>query len=126
MGSIRQRNNRQGKTIYDVEIRRKGQPTAYRSFSRLTDARCWLQDIESDLRAGRYQPQAEAQRHTLTEAIQRYLKEDRAQKLKTYSDQMRQLLWFERLIGHKPLSEISPGFYVVLRHCPHTLESQHN
>lgn len=60
MGSIRERTNRQVKTIFDAKVRHKAFPSAYRSFTRLTDARFRVSDLESNFRARRYQPQAEA------------------------------------------------------------------
>ena len=115
MRSIRQRTNRQGKIIFYAEVRHKGLPTAYQSFTRLTDARFWISDIESNFRAGRYQPQAEAQRHTLADAIDRYLEEARAKRLKSYADHKRAINWFRREIGLKPLAEVTPALLCELK-----------
>ena len=115
MGSIRERTNHQGKTVFYAEVRRKGFPTAYQSFTRLTDARFWIQDMESNLRSGRYQPQTEAPRHTLADAIDRYLNEDRAKRLKSYIDVKRALGWFSNLAGHTLLSEVTPALLCELK-----------
>ena len=59
MGAIRERKNKKGKTVYYAEIRRKGIPTACKSFSRLTDAKMWIQEVETSMRGGRYLPLVE-------------------------------------------------------------------
>lgn len=109
MGSITERKTNQGKIVFDAEIRRRGYPTAYKTFKRRTDARCWLQDIESSMRAGSYTPQAESQRHKLAEAIERYILEELPKKPRSYRNQKRELLWFKERIGAKPLGEVSPA-----------------
>ena len=68
MGTIRQRKDRLGKTVFDAEVRHKGFPMAYRTFFRLTDARFWVQDIEANMRAGRVRYLSDNERERLLEA----------------------------------------------------------
>jgi len=109
MAAIRERKNKKGKIIYHAEIRRKGRSAICKSFNRLTDAKAWIQETETNLRTGRYVPQAAAQRHRVSEAIQRYINEELPKKPKSYVNQKRELLWFESEIGSSLLSEISPS-----------------
>lgn len=115
MGTITERKTGKGKIVYDASIRRRGSPTAYKSFKRRTDARCWLQDIESSMRAGAYLPQAEAQRHKLAEAIDRYITEELPKKPRSYRNQKRELLWFKARIGEKFLSEVTPAILTEIK-----------
>ena len=109
MGTIKKRDTRSGKPVFDAMVRRKGLPPTYKTFKRLTDARLWIQDIESDARAGRYLPTAEAAHYSLSEAIDRFIKEELPIREKISApDQERQLLWLKKLFGYKLLSECSP------------------
>jgi integrase len=110
MGAIRERKNKKGKTVYYAEIRRKGIPAACKSFSRLTDAKIWSQEVETSMRSGRFLPLAETQRHTLADAIKRYeIEELLKKKPKTHTEQNRQLDWFKAQIGPRTLAELSPA-----------------
>ncbi len=110
MGTIKKRETGKGKAVFDATVRRKGLPSTYKTFKRLTDAKLWIQDIESDMRAGRYQPEAEAAHHTIAEAVDRFIREElpRRQRVSA-ADQERQLLWLKELFGYKLLSEFSPA-----------------
>lgn len=96
-----------GETVYRVKIRMKGFPPQSATFARLTDARAWAKDIESDIRHGRHFKTFEAKRHTLAELIERYQtgilpgKKDAAQ-------QTRQLAWWKGRLGARLLSDLEP------------------
>ena len=109
MASITQRKTAKGKIVYDRATRRKGSPTTYKIFSRLTDARYWAQDIESKMRTGAYFLETEAQRHTFSQAIDRYIAEELPKKPNSYRNQKRELIWFKEQAGTKMLSEVTPG-----------------
>jgi hypothetical protein len=94
MGTIKERKTTRGKLLYDAEVRHKGMPTAYKTFDRRTDARAWINDLEADMRHGRHPPQAEAQRHTLSEAIDRFVTEELSKKRRYYVDQRLEVFWF--------------------------------
>ena len=115
MGTIKKKESK-GKTYFYAEVRRKGLPPAYKSFRRLTDAKTWIQDVEASIRAGRYQPQTEAPRHTLAEAIDKFIEEEMPRRgLLSAADQKRQLLWFKEEIGWKLLSDVSPSLLSTVR-----------
>ena len=108
MGTIKKRETNKGKFVFDATVRRKGLPSTYKTFKRLTDAKLWIQDIESDMRAGRYQPEAEAAHHTIAEAVDRFIREEIPRRQRVSSaDQERHLLWLKELYGYKLLSEFS-------------------
>ena len=73
MANIEKRVAQDGKISFRVKVRLKGFPTQTASFQRLTDARKWAQQTEVSLREGRYFKITEARRHTLAEAIDRYM-----------------------------------------------------
>ncbi len=116
MGTIKKVKNRKGDLVFDATVRRKGLPPSCKRFKRLTDARRWIQDVESDIRAGRYQPKSEAARHTLAEAIDRFIEEEIPRRQRVNSlDQKRQLLWLKGLWGYKLLCEVSPSLLIETR-----------
>ena len=56
-----------------------------------------------------YQPQIEAQRHTLAEAIDRFIQEETPKGKKSFKDQKRQILYFKERIGFRLLSDTTPA-----------------
>ena len=55
MGSIRDRNLKNGGIRYQAEVRLKGHPTLTAMFDRKTDAKNWIQKTEADIRCDRQQ-----------------------------------------------------------------------
>jgi integrase len=71
MAAIEKRTTSNGKTSYRVKVRIKGFPPETASFVRLTDAREWGRNTESDMKAGRHFGQSK--RHTFNELADDYL-----------------------------------------------------
>jgi integrase len=67
MATIRKRGNR-----YHVQIRKKGQPTLTRSFSKKADALTWAKTLESEIERGVFLDTSKAERTTLATLIDRY------------------------------------------------------
>ena len=89
MASFEERNLKNGKKVYRVRVRLKGQPTERATFDRLTDARKWAASIESSIREGRHFKTAESKKHTLGEMIDRYIRDILPKK----SDSMQSDQW---------------------------------
>lgn len=109
MALIEKRNAKDGTTTYRARIRLKGHREQNASFERLTDARKWAQDTESAIRDGRHFKTSEAKRHTLSELIDRYVRDVLPHKPKSEKDQRRQLEWWKARIGDKLLSDVTPA-----------------
>ena len=73
LAQIRERIKKNGKKTFFVRIRLKGKPEATASFERLTDARLWAQHTETAIRDGRYATTVEAQKHTVSDLVERYI-----------------------------------------------------
>lgn len=108
MANIEKRKTSNNETTYRVKIRLKGHPTQTATFKRLTDAKIWTQQTESAIREGRYFKTSEAKKHTLAEAIDRYLQNILPKKSKSMSDQTTQFTWWKDTIGHKMLADVTP------------------
>jgi integrase len=114
MATIETRTSSDGKTHYRVKIRLKGYPTQTATFERKTNARKWAQQVETAIREGRHFRTVEAKRHTLTELLDRYIREVLPAK-KSAKDQRRHLLWWQSQIGDYVLADITPALVVACR-----------
>jgi len=108
MAQIRERTRKNGKKSFLVRIRMRGKPEATASFDRLTDARIWAQQIETEMRDGRYIKTAEAQKHTVSDLVERYIRDVLPRKVKVGRFYAIQLGWWKRQIGDVLLSELTP------------------
>jgi integrase len=108
MATIEKRTHEEGVT-YRVKVRLKGYPTQTASFARLTDAKRWAQHTESAIREGRHFKKSESKRHTLTEAIDRYIKEILPNKPRSARSQALQLAWWKTQLGDYALGDITPA-----------------
>lgn len=104
MGYIHERPPKKGRTHYQVEIRRKGHPTLFRTFHRKTDAEKWMHKTEADLCSGRYQVYLEGRQRTLRDAIERYRQTHKISVVKRGH-----LDWWQKELGSYFLSEIRPA-----------------
>ncbi len=109
MASIKERKDKDGKTRFYVQIRLKGHKPQCDSFTRVTDAKKWIQDTEAAIRDGRYFKTNESKKHTLSEMIDRYVKSVLPTKEKCIQRQGNQLSWWKQQIGHKLLSDVTPA-----------------
>jgi len=114
MATIRQRTNSKGETKYHVQIRLKGHPTETASFSRLTDAKRWVQNTESAIREGRHFKTAIAKQKTLEEAINRYFADVLSHR-KNPANQITYLNWWKSQIGGYALADVSAAIIVEAR-----------
>ena len=114
MALIEKRMTDDGKISYRVRIRIKGSPQESATFARLTDAKKWVQSIESAIRENRHFKVTEAKRHTLSELIDRYCVNVLPNK-KSAKTQFQQLNWWKTKIGSRPLSDITPSLIAEYR-----------
>ncbi len=95
---------------FEVErARLKGYPTQTASFKRKTDARRWVQQTETAILEGRHFKTAEPKKRTLSELIDRYIKQVLPNKPKSLEKQRAQLLWWKQQLGPYALADITPA-----------------
>ncbi len=112
MANIEKRTSGTGKISYRVKVRLKGHPYQTASFDRLTDAKRWAQSTEAAIREGRHFRTVEAKRHTLSELIDRYIRDvlpHKGSNAKQIKIQTTQLLWWKEQLGAYSLADISPA-----------------
>lgn len=121
MANIEKRTSQNGDVSYRAKIRLKGFPTESATFSRLTDAKKWVQDTESAMRNNRYFQSHEAKKHTLAELIDKYIKTILPRKPKSQEVQTAQLNWWKQKIGCKTLLDVTPA---ILTECREKLQTE--
>ena len=103
MASIIERKASDGTIAFFARVRRKGGKVACASFKRKADAKQWIIETEKAVLDGRYFERAEERKHTLTDAIERYLVDAPSDKIR-----QSQLKRWESEIGYMMLAEITP------------------
>ncbi len=109
MATVRKRTTSKGKTRYQVEVRLKGSPPLRNTFARKAAAREWASRIESEIRAGRLLPRLEAEKHTVSEAIERFRRERAGDYATNWRNQNRMLTWWEKRQGSVVLGQLTPA-----------------
>lgn len=107
MATTEIRKGRDGKVSYRVKIRLDGHRPVSATFDRKTDAKQFIQDTESSMRAGRYFKTSESRRRTLADLIDRYTRDVLPRKPKAIKDQTCQLNWWKQDLGHLFLLDVT-------------------
>lgn len=107
MATIEKRTTADGKTSYRVKIRMKGEKPVTATFDKLTDAKTWGSQTETEIRQGRYFQKAEGRKHTLGGLITAYLPE--VEKKKDARNAKRHLEWWKERVGEKCIADITPA-----------------
>ncbi len=115
MANIEKRTTKAGQTSYRVKVRLKGYPAQSATFERLTDARKWAQQTEAAIREGRHFKTTEAKKHTLREAIDRYLQFVMPNKPKSERCQAGQLAWWKDNLGDYSLADSTSALIAQCR-----------
>lgn len=115
MVNIEKRTTQDGTTSFRVKIRLKGFPTQSATFDRLTDARKWVQQTEAAIREGRHFKTTESKRHTLGDAIERYINDVIPTKPKNTVNQVGQLKWWKDNLGDYSLADVTPALIAQYR-----------
>lgn len=108
MATITPRKNKTGNVSFQAKVRLKGNPPTSATFSRLTDAKIWVQKTETLIREGRYFTSSEARKRSVAELIDRYIKDVLPGKKDKVSPK-RQLGWWKARIGHLMLADVTPA-----------------
>ena len=108
MATITERRTEHGERHYQVKVRLKGYPPQAATFRRKKEAERWAQATEAALRERRYFKAAEAERRTVGEVIDRYLREILPTK-RGSRKQRGQFLWWHAELGALTLADLTPA-----------------
>lgn len=115
MASIKKRVGKL-KTTYLVEVRIKGYPHQRASFDKLTDAKRWAAQTETEIKDGKHFKTTEAKRHTLSDLVDRYIEKVLIPtKPGQIGHQKSQLLWFKEKIGVYTLADVTTAILIKCR-----------
>jgi hypothetical protein len=117
MARIKTRTATDGTARYTAEVRLKGYPAQTATFKRKTDATKWIQNTESAIREGRHFKTTESKKHTLGDAIERYIVDIAPTKFKPNELRIRIpiLNWWKSQIGYCLLSDLSVKDFAACR-----------
>lgn len=107
MPTIRVKKDKDGNPRYHVQIRKKGVRPVTATFPRKTDAVHWARNTEAAIDEGRHFKTAEAKRHTVGEAIDRYINNELIHKPKLLTDQTHQLKCWKQLLGELSMADLT-------------------
>ncbi|WP_256360727.1 tyrosine-type recombinase/integrase [Methylomonas koyamae] len=119
MATIQQRPGKDGKPRYTATIRIKGQKekSISASFTRLTECKDWITRTEAAIKENRHFKTNESKKHTLGEAIDRYLADVAPLKFKPNELRIRGpiLEWWKSEIGYCRLSDLTAKDFAACR-----------
>jgi hypothetical protein len=115
MAAIETRRNADGAIGYRAKVRLRGFPSQSATFERKTDAKEWAKQTEASIREGRYFKTAEAKKHTISDFIDRYLREIEKKNPKRFVDVKKLLNWWRKEIGSYLLSDLTRTLIVEQR-----------
>jgi len=116
MASITKRMAKNGDVTYRALIRKRGCPAQSATFKSITKAREWERQTEAAIVEGKYFGRLKAQKHTIGEAIDRYIKRN-LPLLKPYTayNWLPKLNWWKEAIGWRRLSDLTPALLIETR-----------
>lgn len=106
MAAIEKRQAEDGSTSYRVKIRLRGHEPVSATFDRLTDAKTWAAQTETDIKSNRYF--GASKRHTVAEVFDRY-EAEAVPALKSARDVKLRIAYWRKAIGHLLLSDLNGG-----------------
>ncbi len=116
MATIESRVSNDGTKKFRVKVRKRGFPTQSATFDRITDARKWGSQTETDIERGQHFEGVNAKKHTLGEMIDRFTRDVIPTKGKYASQaQLPQLNWWKQQLGTYRLSHITPALIAEKR-----------
>lgn len=116
MAEIKKRKRKNGEWSYTVSVRIKGSPTVSKTFKRKTDAQEWANKTETAVRDNINFPKRKAQKFTISEIIDKYIKFELPKKnKKIQKDFLKALNWYKKEIGSLYLSGITAAKLVECR-----------
>jgi integrase len=114
MATISPRRAKDGTVRYHAKVRLKGYTSQAATFDRKRDAERWAKETEVALRERRYFKATLTARHTVSDLIDRYLREVLPQKPGSHK-QRAQFLWWKEKLGHALLADLTPSLLAEWR-----------
>ncbi len=107
MATIQKRTLKNGDVSFRVQVRLKGHPIQFATFSRLTDAKKWAHSTEAALRERRFFKNSASKKHTVSDLIDRYLQKTERDNQKRVFDVAHLLEWWRAELGYSILADLT-------------------
>tara|TARA_R110000787_G_scaffold75714_4_gene167435 strand:+ start:1079 stop:2386 length:1308 start_codon:yes stop_codon:yes gene_type:complete len=114
MASFKKYTAKDGKTTYHAHIRKAGVRPLHASFERLSDAKEWAIKEEAKLQRRRHGLRT-IERHTVADAIDKYLAEELPQRKSDIGNFRKAMRWWRSEIGHIQLTSLTSGDLAAAR-----------
>lgn len=111
---IQERHNADGTVTFRAQVRLRGHPPITKSFSRRTDAKAWVEKTKTQIRNGELLSN-EADRTTLGEALDRYLREVTPKKKDAARETNRIKVWQRHALAARYLSKLRGSDFAEYR-----------
>ena len=107
MATFVRRKDSKGKDRITAMVRLQGLPRKTATFENMTKAKKWAQQMEVNLRDGRFFKKSESIKHTVNELVERFIEEMKIRLFKSINNYTQMLLWWSQELGHLKLSELT-------------------
>lgn len=108
MAWVQKRKKKDGRVTYTALIRIKGYPSMSATFDRLSDANLWIQENEAPMKKGKHIKDFEAKKHTFSDMVERYIKNELPNRKSDHQKFKMQLNWWKGKLGAYLLNDITP------------------
>ena len=109
MATFVRRKDSKGKDRITAMVRLQGLPRKTATFENMTKAKKWAQQMEVNLRDGRFLKESESIKHTVNELVERFIEEMEIRSFKSINNYTQMLRWWSQELGHLKLSELTPS-----------------
>lgn len=110
MASIQKRKNKNGTSHWRVVVRIKGHPTVCNHFDRKQEAEDWAQEIEREIKLGKFKFDQHKKQQTFKELIERYVNDGALQNIRSINDIMHHLNYWKSRMGDYALVHLTTDF----------------
>jgi len=108
MASIFKRKNKDGTFCWRAVVRIKGYPTVCNHHERKQQAIDWASDIESQIKAGKFNFDQHKQQHTFAQLLERYISDGALQHMRSAEDVTHHLNYWKTRMGDYALIHLTP------------------
>ena len=107
MATFVRRKDSKGKDRITAMVRLQGLPRKTATFENMTKAKKWAQQMEVNLRDGRFFKESESIKHTVNELVERFIEEVEIRSFKSINNYKQMLRWWSQELGHLKLRELT-------------------
>lgn len=108
MASIYKRDNANGTKVWRAVVRITGYPTVCNHFDRKQEAEDWAQEVEREIKLGKFKFDQHKKQHTFVELIERYINSGALEHIRSAKDVKYHLDYWKTRLGDFALVYLTP------------------